>query len=87
MMTGFFGMNFGRGFAKWFFDPEPQTAWIHNLAITAVALVSVTAIAFGFWIVFMNWGDYRDILVHRTKQRKQGQLEGGSLKRPNPQSR
>ncbi len=80
MITGFFGMNFGGGFAKWFFEPDPRFAWLHYLSIGAVFLMGASAATFGLWVVIANWEDYRDIVVPR-KPRKPGSVEGGSLKR------
>ena len=80
MVTGFFGMNFGRGFARWFFDPDPQFSWLHHLSIAVVAVVAFGALAFGFWVLFTNWVDYREIL-HPRRRHRPGQVDGGSLKR------
>jgi hypothetical protein len=79
VLTGFFGMNFGRNFARWFFEPDPQSVVIHYLAVSMVALLAFGALAFGFYMVAANWPDYRDILVpNRGKRRRDAR---GSLKR------
>ncbi len=78
VLTGFFGMNFGRGFAKVFFEPGPGATAAHYLAIAAVALLVIGSIGLGFYLVFANWADYRDILTPRGS-RNQGDTR--SLKR------
>lgn len=80
MITGFFGMNFGRGFAKAFFEPDRGFLWLHYGAIAAVGLVALGAILFGCWVVFANWPDYREILTRRRDQRSTERAEA-SLKR------
>jgi hypothetical protein len=79
VLTGFFGMNFGRNFARWFFEPDPQSVVIHYFAVSMVALLALGALAFGFYMVAANWSDYRDILVPgRGKRRRDAR---GSLRR------
>jgi len=80
MMTGFFGMNFGRGFARLFFEPSPAFPWLHYTAIAVVTLIALSAAGFGFWVVVANWADYKEILVPR-RPRRPGQFESVSLKR------
>jgi Mg2+ and Co2+ transporter CorA len=79
VLTGFFGMNFGRNFARWFFEPDTQSLAIHYAAVILVALLAFGALAFGFYVVAANWSDYRDILAPgRMKRRADSR---GSLKR------
>jgi hypothetical protein len=63
VITGFFGMNFGRGFSRLFFEPDPASLGFHYAAMAAVALVAVGAIAFGFYVVVKNWSDYWETLT------------------------
>lgn len=65
VLTGFFGMNFGRAFGKLFFEPAHPTPWIHYVSITLVTMIAFGAIAFGFYVVVSNWSDYRDTLIPR----------------------
>jgi hypothetical protein len=60
--TGFFGMNFGRDFARLFFEPVGAWAPLHYGAILLVALMAFGAIGFGFYVVIRNWRDYRGSL-------------------------
>jgi hypothetical protein len=61
VLTGFFGMNFGRGFGKLFFDPDPASAAVHYAAVGVVAALAFLALALGIFLVATNWADYRDI--------------------------
>ena len=79
VLTGFFGMNFGKDFARLFFEPDRQTAFIHYTTVIAVALLAFGALAFGMYLVFSNWSDYREILIPRRWQAKKEKYSG-SLK-------
>jgi hypothetical protein len=68
VLTGFFGMNFGREFAQLFFDPGSQSAYVHYTAVGGVALLAFGALAFGVYVVVANWTDYRDILRPRIRR-------------------
>jgi Mg2+ and Co2+ transporter CorA len=68
VLTGFFGMNFGMDFERLFFNPDPQNAWLHYLAIAIVSGMAFGALAFGVYIVMANPADYRDILTPRRLQ-------------------
>jgi len=75
VLTGFFGMNFGRAFGKLFFEPDYPSPWIHYLAVGLVTLLAFGAMAFGFFVVLSNWSDYRDTLVPQLgKPRELGSL-------------
>jgi len=69
MLTGYFGMNFGHGFAKLFFEPAGPS-WVHVTSITAVTAIVVGSILFGVFLVVTFWADYRDILMPLRKQRR-----------------
>lgn len=69
VLTGFFGMNFGRGFARLFFEPDQEWLLVHYTAVAAVALLAFAALSFGIYVVAANWADYRDIF-RREKGRK-----------------
>ena len=71
VVTGYFGMNFGREFEALLFDPQGRPAWLHYGAIVFVTLFALGAVAFGGYLVFSNPADYKDILVpHRARRRK-----------------
>jgi hypothetical protein len=65
VLTGFFGMNFGRDFARFFFEPEQQFVAAHYSAVAMVALLAFGALTFGIYVVASNWSDYRDIIIPR----------------------
>jgi Mg2+ and Co2+ transporter CorA len=62
MITGYFGMNFGREFERMFFAGEQLTA-MHYGAVIAVTLMVVGSILFAIFLVASNWNDYRRILL------------------------
>ena len=70
VLTGFFGMNFGREFAALFFAASPGREWVHYSAVAAVSLIALATIAFGVYLVASNWRDYRYILRGRLAQRR-----------------
>ncbi len=80
VLTGFFGMNFGRGFSRAFFEPDPRFLWFHYGAIAVVALMAFGSIAFGVFVVLANWVDYREILGPRAAGRRRDG-EAASLRR------
>ncbi|HUQ91496.1 MAG TPA: CorA family divalent cation transporter, partial [Bryobacteraceae bacterium] len=65
ILTGFFGMNFGREFGKLFFEADPRAPWVHYGAIGAVVLLAFGALTFGTYVVVANWSDYKSILHPR----------------------
>lgn len=65
VLTGFFGMNFGKEFARLVFDADPTLPWIHYAALGSVTLMVVGALLFGVYVVLANWPDYRTILSPR----------------------
>ena len=72
VLTGFFGMNFGREFAQLFFEPPAHAAQVHWVAMGLVTLVTFGALIFGLVLIVINWEDYRDVLLpkgHATKSR------------------
>jgi hypothetical protein len=76
VLTGFFGMNFGRAFARLFFEPDAAFPVMHYVALTLVTLLGFGAIAFGIYVVVSNWLDYGPILAPRRRTDT-----GGSLRR------
>ena len=70
VLTGFFGMNFGREFAQLFFEPTPYTAEVHWAAIGLVTVVTFGALLFGLVLIIMNWQDYKDVLLPKGRAAK-----------------
>ncbi len=67
VVTGFFGMNFGREFAQIFFEPlHPNLG--HYGAIAFVVFFSVAALAFAGYLIAVNWSDYRQIVRTQREQ-------------------
>jgi hypothetical protein len=62
MVTGYFGMNFGRMFSDIFFEPKHFTL-LHHVAIWTVTLIVVGSILFTIVLVVSNWRAYRNILI------------------------
>ncbi|HWR16297.1 MAG TPA: hypothetical protein VN577_15820 [Terriglobales bacterium] len=69
IITGFFGMNFGRRFSNLFFEPSTNPI-AHELAITLVSLFTVGALFFGMYVIVSNWNDYGFILTRKKRQRR-----------------
>ncbi len=63
VVTGYFGMNFGREFGALFFEPSAEAPVLHYAALIFVTLFALGAVAFGAYLVFSNPADYRDILM------------------------
>jgi hypothetical protein len=59
VITGFFGMNFAGRFQQMFFEP---TGW-HWVAIAGVSIFAVGTLLFSFFLLAMNWADYKDVLL------------------------
>lgn len=68
VFTGFFGMNFGRGFGEIFFEPSGDRTWAHDVAIAGVTIFTLGALAFGLYLIVANWSDYRFILNPRGRK-------------------
>lgn len=81
VVTGFFGMNFGRWFGRVFFEPDPGFELVHNISIAAVGLFALGALAFGMYMVFSNWSDYADILRPRPPEAFGQSLHGNKKRR------
>jgi hypothetical protein len=70
MITGFFGMNFGKGFAEAVFEPPPDSPFLYYAAIALVLIVFFGALSFSVYVVVSNWSDYKDILNPNAKQQR-----------------
>jgi hypothetical protein len=73
LVTGYFGMNFGRQFERTFFNP-PDAGLLHYVAVIATTALAVCSIAFTVYLVTRNWSDYRAILLPTRQDRGAGSL-------------
>ncbi len=69
VLTGFFGMNFGRHFARLFFEPDQGALPVHWAAVVIVSVLAFAALASGFFVVASNWPDYRDIFRPGSREK------------------
>jgi hypothetical protein len=67
VLTGYFGMNFGRVFARMFFEPQGGVETVHNVSIAIVSVFACAAVALGFYVIAANWSDYRDTFRLRRR--------------------
>jgi hypothetical protein len=81
--TGYFGMNFGGEFTRFFFEPAHAAVYAHWIAIAAVTALGFGAIAFGVFMIVSNWQDYRESLLPRWWLAR-GFRRQGSLRRGGP---
>jgi hypothetical protein len=75
VLTGFFGMNFGREFAQVFFEGERAFGVVHYFMITLVCSFVFGSLVLGIYVVLRNWREYLTILNPPKKD------AGRSLKR------
>jgi hypothetical protein len=68
VLTGFFGMNFGGMFEKFFFQPDHASQPVHWTAVIVVTLLAFGALLLGIFVVAGNWSDYRDSLIPRKRR-------------------
>ena len=69
VLTGFFGMNFGREFGQFFFEGEGGTSIGHYFMVVLVCCFVFGSLALGTFVVLRNWRDYVAIL-NPPKERK-----------------
>jgi hypothetical protein len=68
VITGYFGMNFAREFARYVFEPGAATPTLfHYMAIALVTVFAIGSLAFSFVLIAVNWRDYRNILIPTRK--------------------
>lgn len=65
LITGFFGMNFGREFGEWLFEGK-QNQWLHYVSVGGVSAFFIGALLFAIYLVASNWPDYKPILLPRA---------------------
>jgi Mg2+ and Co2+ transporter CorA len=73
VLTGFFGMNFGREFGQIIFEGQGTTPAIHYFLVALVVVVVFGSLGLGVFLVFWNWRDYLEIL-HPVKSRRRARL-------------
>jgi hypothetical protein len=73
LVTGYFGMNFGRQFERTFFNPT-DSGMLHYLAILGTSLLALGSLAFTVYLVTRNWQDYRAILLPEGRRTAAGSL-------------
>lgn len=71
VITGFFGMNFGKRFDEVFFNPTTNPT-LHYLSIFAVSFVVLLSLSFATYLVSAGWKDYRSILLPGWKNKHYG---------------
>jgi hypothetical protein len=70
VLTGYFGMNFEGEFASTFFE-RGQTDLAHWVSVLGVSIFALGAVAFGIFLVFSNWDDYKDVLLPKSAGARQ----------------
>jgi hypothetical protein len=73
VLTGFFGMNFGREFEQIIFQGHGATPTLHYFLVALVAVVVFGSLGLGYFIVFRNWRDYLNML-NPVKSRRRARL-------------
>jgi hypothetical protein len=66
VLTGFFGMNFGREFADWIFAPESKPAYLHYSLIFLVTLLAFGGLTFAISVIASHWQDYRETFSRKA---------------------
>jgi hypothetical protein len=75
VLTGFFGMNFGREFEKVLFEGEGRTLPVHYFMIAVVTLLVFGSLMLGTFVLLRNWRDYLAILNPPKKPRSANSLK------------
>jgi len=75
VLTGFFGMNFGREFGHFFFEGESGWGFGHYFMVVLVCCFVFGSLALGTYIVLRNWREYFTILNPPKKDRSSSSLK------------
>ena len=75
VLTGFFGMNFGREFGQFFFEGERAWGIGHYFMVTLVILFVFGSLVLGLYVVLRNWREYLTILNPPRKDRSLSSLK------------
>ncbi len=66
VLTGFFGMNFGREFSDWVFDPSYAPPHLHYALIFLVTLLAFGGLTFAILVIVSHWQDYRETFSRKA---------------------
>jgi len=75
VLTGFFGMNFGREFGRFFFEGESGGAFGHYFMVILVCGFVFVSLALGTFVVLRNWREYLAILSPPKKSNSSSSLK------------
>src|SRR5271166_4337092 len=75
VLTGFFGMNFGREFGQFFFEGESGGAFGHYFMVILVCSFVFASLALGTFVVLRNWREYLAILSPPKKPNSSSSLK------------
>jgi len=75
VLTGFFGMNFGREFGQFFFEGESGAGAGHYVMVVLVCCFVFASLALGIYVVLRNWREYLTILNPPKKDRSASSLK------------
>jgi len=75
VLTGFFGMNFGREFGQFFFEGESGAGAGHYFMVVLVCCFVFMSLALGTYVVLRNWREYLAILNRPKKDRSSSSLK------------
>ena len=80
VLTGFFGMNFGREFANILFEGQGMGSMLHYSLIAFISTFVFGSLALGTYVVLRSWRDYLALLTPLKKT-----PTTSSLKRESPE--
>lgn len=78
VLTGFFGMNFGREFGQVLFEGEGGSAFIHYFLVAVVCLFVFGSLSLGTFVLLRNWREYLAILNPQRNPRATSSIKRGS---------
>jgi hypothetical protein len=69
VLTGFFGMNFGREFTEVVFEGQHGGSWLHYLLVILVTGFVFGSLALGTFVVLRSWRDYLALLTPLSRKK------------------
>lgn len=75
VLTGFFGMNFGREFGRFFFEGESGGGFGHYFMVILVCSFVFASLALGSFVVLRSWREYLAILNPPKKNSSSSSLK------------
>jgi hypothetical protein len=75
VLTGFFGMNFGREFGQFFFEGEGGNSIGHYFMVILVCSFVFASLTLGTFVVLRNWREYLAILNPPRKSNSSSSLK------------